>query len=142
MKNFGPGGLGDYQKIFLEQRNNINILKINDKYYEKIFSKKIISNKNLNDFYSLFNSAEKLFCQIIEERRKRWEYLNISTIGNLDLDEFDKKIENSIKEFESFVTELKMKYSNINDRYTLYSKQKLHEIYFDNSDIFLDVIDN
>ena len=118
------------------------MLKINDKYYEKIFSKKIISNKNLNDFYSLFNSAEKLFCQIIEERRKRWEYLNINTISNLDLDEFDKKIENSIKEFESLVSELKMKYSNISDRYTLYSMQKLHEIYFDNSDIFLDFIDN
>ena len=60
----------------------------------------------------------------------------------MNLDNFDKKIENSTKELTSLVKELKMKYSNIYDKYTLYSSHKLHEIYFDNSDIFLDVIDN
>jgi len=38
IKIIGPGALGEYQKVFLELKNNINILKLNNKYYEKIFN--------------------------------------------------------------------------------------------------------
>ena len=142
IKNIGPGGLGEYQKVFLELKNNINILKLNNKYYEKIFNEKIITDKSLNAFYSSFNSAERLFYSIINSRRKKWEYLNMNSNENLNLDDLNKNIEVLLKDFSSIVAELKYKYSNIKDKYILYSSDMLHELYFDNSDLFLNIIDN
>ena len=142
IKNTGPGGLGEYQKIFLELKNSINILKINNRYYEKIFKEKIISDKSFNAFYSSFYSAEKLFLSIIKAKKEKWEYLNINSNANLNLNDLNKNLEIAIKDFSSVVKELKCKYSNISDKHILYSSHKLHELYFDNSDIFLSIMDN
>ena len=96
----------------------------------------------MNAFYSSFYSAEKLFFSIISARKKKWEYLNMNSNENLNLDDLNKNIEVLLKDFSSIVKELKYKYSNINDKYTLFSSHKLHELYFDNSDLFLNIIDN
>ncbi len=142
IKNIGPGGLGEYQKIFLELKNNINLIKINNEYYAKIFNAKIVSEKEMNSFNSLLSSLEKSFYSIIETRKKLYEYMNGNTIVHLNLEDLNKNIENSIKYFSLSAKEIKTKLSNIANKYTLYSKHRIHEFYFDNKDIFLNIMDS
>ena len=106
IKNIGPGGLGEYQKIFLELKNNINLIKINNEYYAKIFNAKIVSEKEMNSFNSLLSSLEKSFYSIIETRKKLYEYMNGNTIVHLNLEDLNKNIENSIKYFSLSAKEI------------------------------------
>ena len=66
----------------------------------------------------------------------------INKTKNLDLDKLNKNIEKSVANFSESVKELKNYFSEINENYTLYSKQKMHESFFNKLDKFLNIIDN
>ena len=70
VKIIGPEGLGEYQKIFYELKNHLNLLKLNSKYYSKIYNKNIISDEIPDTFNNLLMDIEELFSFIIEARKK------------------------------------------------------------------------
>ena len=140
LKNIGPEGLGDYQKLYIEIKYNINILRINIKYYKKVFNENIISKNKFSNYISLLESAEKSFFSIIETRKKLWEYYSKNTGESLN--DLNKNVEYSIKNYISLIKDLRDEYANINNKYTLYSTHILHEYYFDKSDTFMEIMDN
>ena len=58
-------------------------------------------------------------------------------------DEYPQRdLDISIKDFTATIKELKSKLSEKDEKYSLYSKHKLHKLFFDNSDVFLNIFDN
>ena len=68
-KSTVPRGLGEYQKIFLEAKNNMNLLKINSKNYKKVYNIEIISIPQLNNVKYSISKLENLFYLIIEAKK-------------------------------------------------------------------------
>ena len=141
-KNTGPGGLGEYQKIFLEAKNNVNLLKINIKYYKKVYNIEIISIPQLNNVKSSIAKLENLFYLIIEAKKNKFLIITSNEKEHPNLSDLNKNIENSIIDFTSLSKEIKSKISAINKKYPFYSTHKIHELYFDNRDIFLNIMDD
>ena len=133
LKNIGSVKLGEYQKIFIELKNKLNLIKINNIYYSKNFNTIIVSEEEMNYLKSLFSQAEDHFSSIIDINKKIIQ----------KSDEYPLRVlEISIKDFTSSIKELKSKLSEKDEKYSLYSKHKLHKLYFGNSDVFLNIIDN
>ena len=141
-KNIGPGGLGEYQKIYLELKHNLNLLKINIKYYGKVFNTEIVAKNEIDDIKQSLTSLENYFYLIIEARKKQLSYISSSAKEHPNLYELNKNIENSILNFQSLAKEIKTRFTIIRNKYPFYSFSKIHEIYFDSYDIFLNIMDN
>jgi len=133
LKNIGSGKLGEYQKIFIELKNKLNLLKINNIYYSKIFNVKIVSEEEMKYLKSLLSQAEEHFSSIIDNRKKILQ----------KSDKYPQRdLEVSINFFTSSIKELNSQLLEKDEKYSLYSKHKLHKLYFDNSDVFLNIMDN
>jgi hypothetical protein len=133
LKNIGSVNLGEYQKIFIELKNKLNLLKINNIYYSKIFNAIIVSEEEMKKLKSLFSQAEVHFASIINIKKKILQKPDEYPQRDLDI---------SIKDFTATIKELKSKLSEKDEKYSLYSKHKLHKLFFDNSDVFLNIFDN
>lgn len=127
--------LGIYQKIYYEQRNKLDLYKINNEYNKVIFNKSIINSELIKEFEDYINIWTLTFDQLIMEKIDKLKILSKPfTKDSLS------KVNLSIKEYEEFLEKITNKLHPDTEK-ILFTRKKLHKLYFDSSDIFLGLLD-
>ena len=127
--------LGKYQKIYYEQRNELDLYKINNEYNKVVFNKSIINSDLIKESEEYIKIWKFTFDQLIIEQLDKLKLLSKPfTKDSLS------KINISIKEYEEALEEITNKLSPDNEK-ILFTRNKLHKLYFDSSDIFLGLLD-
>lgn len=127
--------LGKYQKIYYEQRNELDLYKINNEYNKVVFNKSIINSDLIKESEEYIKIWKFTFDQLIIEQLDKLKLLSKPfTKDSLS------KINISIKEYEEALEEITNKLRPDNEK-ILFTRNKLHKLYFDSSDIFLGLLD-
>jgi len=137
--NIGQTDLENYQKIFLEIRNNINTIELNYKYYLKIFNKELVNRNQIIQMRDFLDIAERTFSFLIEALKKKYNCLNGLTFYD-EMSEKNKDIELISKDLESTIEIINKSFNNI--KFSLLSKNKLNELLFGDNDVLLNLLDN
>ena len=137
--NIGPTDLENYQKIFLEIRNNINTIELNYKYYLKIFNKELVNKNKIIQMRDFLDIAERTFSFLIEALKKKYNCLNGFTFYD-EMSEKNKDIDLFSKDLDSYIEIINKSFNNI--KFSLLSKNKLNELLFGDNDVLLNLLDN
>ena len=129
----------NYQKIFLEIRNNVNTIELNYKYYLKIFNKELVNKKQIIQMRDFLDIAERTFSFLIEALKNKYNCLNSFTFYD-EMSEKNKDIDLFSKDLDSYIEIINKSFNNI--KFSLLSKNKLNELLFGNNDVLINLLDN
>ena len=144
MREFHGGftELGDdlvnYQILFDEFRKRIVELKMNLKYYKFISGKCPLEESEISNLIDSYNKAKNKFFELIQNRIKRINHF----YGNKIYKDGDYKTNQELEiiksELDNELDNRKIQY----DYFNLLSQKDLFQIYVDNNDIFLNLLNN
>lgn len=139
LTNMGPDSFEKYQKIFYELKTNINLVELNYKYYYKYFKQEILNLSVIRKMKDFMNNVESFFGLIIEAKKDIYLNKNSPTNynsiieKNKEISQFSKDMYNNIESFKKCLKSIKL---------SLLSKEKLHQLFADSSDSFLNIYEN
>lgn len=116
-------------------RKKINLYKLNKKYYSNLFGKEIFTKDFIKNCIINLSIAEEIVKNLIYEQKNKFNYLR-----GRDKSKNYKVIGDTIKDLEKAFEVLISRFEYKGNK--LYNREDMHKFYFDNSDIFLKIMDN
>jgi hypothetical protein len=131
--------LGKYQKKIYELRNTLNLIELNAKYYSLVFNKDVYQNGYLEYIRDFLENVEKALINIVEAKRENFNYsMKCIKINSSSFIEKHTAVDIAIKEFDDVIEKA---CSKIKWNISFYTKDQLFKLFFDDTDIFLNIID-
>ena len=130
-----PDYIEKYQKDLLNLRKKINLYKLNKIYYSNLFGKEIFTKDFIKNCIINLSIAEEIVKNLIYEQKNKFNYLR-----GRDKSKNYKVIGDTIKDLEKAFEVLIPRFEYKGNK--IYNREDMHKFYFDNSDIFLKIMDN
>ena len=130
-----PNYLKFYQKIFYKMQNIVDLYNLNKKYYSKIFNMNLFNDGFVNHLDNTLEATKKVFKLLIEAIKEKFNYVikRKIKISLLELKEKIKELERTIEEYAKiFECETEIK---------IYSREEIHDMYYEHDDIYLALMD-
>ena len=130
-----PSYIKKYQNLFYKMKSTIDLYKLNNKYYFQIFHMKIFDSFLIEGLENILQNSLKMFERLIERKKELFNYLMKQKfeISLLNLRELIKMLEEEIEELEkSFQYKTEKR---------IYTREELHQMYYEHNDIYLSMMD-